>query len=437
MPLKPLQNENTQSSVDEAALPGINRKKLIYGTAIVWMCIQVTVVIIRLMTLGIEYIHPVTPASILITSISLIMLRNGLNERLIASILLINIGSILVIFCIISAGFKGPVIYLLITLPVMAFLLVGHITGWITFFVTISIFILFGYLNFTEYPFKAPAFDGNRIFVARAIAVSFVAFIVSWIGWYYIRIHDEFSSSIHEKNRQLELASKHKTEFIASMSHELRTPLNAIIGFSKRLLKRDSGEDQRTTTALDAIHRSGNHLLSLINDVLDMAKIESGKFELHTDRLNIMSVVQAVSTDMQILAEEKNIVMQLETPENVTDIPVILDPKCIRQIISNLLSNAIKYTTEGTVTLGVTVRDASRTVAISVKDTGCGIPDDAIQGLFEQFTRLKQHDKSNIGGTGLGLVIVKKYVDLQKGTIEVSSVVGEGSEFTVVFAIED
>ncbi len=373
----------------------------------------------------------------MVTFTSLLLLKKGAKEQIIASIILINIAIILVSFCIVSAGFKGPVIYLLITLPVMAFLLIGPITGWVTFFSVILTFSIFGYLNFIDYPFDTPALTGKRVFVARAFSASFVTFVASWIGWYYIKVHNEFSKSLYEKNQQLALASKHKTEFIASMSHELRTPLNAIIGFSKRLLKRNSGDDQRMTTALDAIHRSGNHLLSLINDVLDMAKIESGKFELTTDRMNILPIVQGVVTDMQILAEEKNISMHLNMPDDAKEIQVILDPKRVQQILSNLISNAIKYTKEGTITLNIDICEAAHTVAIAIKDTGCGIPEDAIQSLFEQFKRLKQHEKSNIGGTGLGLVIVNELVEMHKGTIEVSSALNEGSEFTVILPLAD
>ncbi len=437
MSIRIARNKKNKDVSKDTALPGMDRQKLIYSTAVVWIAIQVFVVTIRSITLGLEHIHPVTPLSILVTFVSLMFLKRGFNERLIASILLINIGTILVIFCFASAGFKGPVIYLLITLPVMAFILLGHTYGWITFTLTIALFAIFGYLNFSDYPFRTPAFTDNRIFIARAISVSFVAFLVSWIGWYYTKIHDNFTDSIKEKNTQLALASKHKTEFIASMSHELRTPLNAIIGFSKRLIKRNSGEDQRMTTALDAIHRSGNHLLSLINDVLDMAKIESGRFELNTDRLNIIPIVRGVFIDMQILAEEKNITIQLKIPDEVSDIQVVFDPKRVKQIISNLISNAIKYTKEGTITIDISTNNKSHTVAISVKDTGCGIPDEAIQSLFEQFTRLKQHEKSNIGGSGLGLVIVNELIELHKGTIEVSSTVNEGSEFTVRFPLAD
>ncbi len=436
MPIKITRKKPDKNAVTPAA-PGLDRRKLIYGTVLVWIAFQLIVVAIRSIVLGIEHIHAVTPLSIFVSFISLILLKKGIHEKIVAPILLINIGTILVLFCIVSAGFKGPVIYLLITLPMMAFLLIGHIAGWITFVITIILFAVFGILNFVDYPFKTPAFSDNRIFIARAISVSFLSFIVSWIGWYYIKVHSEFTQSIQEKNTQLSLASKHKTEFIASMSHELRTPLNAIIGFSKRLLKRNSGDDPRMTTALDAIHRSGNHLLSLINDVLDMAKIESGKFELNTDKLNIIPIVQSVVTDMQVLAEDKNITMLLKIPSGLEDIPVILDPKRIPQILSNLISNAIKYTKEGTISVGIDVSHTSHTVAISVKDTGCGIPDDAIQNLFEQFTRLKQHEKSNIGGTGLGLVIVNELVAMHKGKIEVSSKVNEGSEFTVVLPLAD
>ncbi len=436
MPIKITRKKPDKNAVTPAA-PGLDRRKLIYGTVLVWIAFQLIVVAIRSIVLGIEHIHAVTPLSIFVSFISLILLKKGIHEKIVAPILLINIGTILVLFCIVSAGFKGPVIYLLITLPMMAFLLIGHIAGWITFVITIILFAVFGILNFVDYPFKTPAFSDNRIFIARAISVSFLSFIVSWIGWYYIKVHCEFTQSIQEKNTQLSLASKHKTEFIASMSHELRTPLNAIIGFSKRLLKRNSGDDPRMTTALDAIHRSGNHLLSLINDVLDMAKIESGKFELNTDKLNIIPIVRSVVTDMQVLAEDKNITMLLKIPSGLEDIPVILDPKRIPQILSNLISNAIKYTKEGTISVGIDVSHTSHTVAISVKDTGCGIPDDAIQNLFEQFTRLKQHEKSNIGGTGLGLVIVNELVAMHKGKIEVSSKVNEGSEFTVVLPLAD
>ncbi len=419
------------------AAEGINRRKLIANTAIAWLLLQTIVVIVRSITLGLEYVHTCTPVSMLFTFTLITLLRKGANQKLIASLLLTNILLLVTYFCFLSAGFKGPVIYIAIVLPLMAFLLINHLAGWVMCAVALAIFATFAYLNVTEYPFRAPVIQGNGIFIARALSVSFVVLLASWVGWYYSRVHEEFSRTIHEKNNALTLASKYKSDFIASMSHELRTPLNAIIGFSLRLQRQFTKEENpRENMATQSIHRNGVLLLNLITDVLDMAGIEAGKISITPDRFDLIKIIQTTVHDLQLMADENKLALNFNKRDDIQELEVFLDPLRLRQILTNLISNAIKYTAEGEVTVKVNVDNTQHTVAIDVSDTGCGIPAEKIDGLFEKFQRLKQHENSNIQGTGLGLVIVNELVRRHNGRIEVSSVVGKGSTFRVILPLQ-
>lgn len=419
--------------VFESATTGINHKKLIGNTAIAWLILQLTVVTLRVFTMGIEYVHLSTPLSMILTFTLYILLRRGYREKTIAIILLCNIATLMLYYCYISSGFKGPVIYILVLFPIMAFLLIDHFAGWVTCILTVIVFFTFGYLNFIDYPLPTPAIQGNRIFIARAFSVSFVVLLASWIGWYYTRVHEEFLHSIREKNTAIAMASKHKSNFIASMSHELRTPLNAIIGFSQRLLRKFSDEDNsREQKAIESIHRNGVVLLNLVSDVLDIAKIEAGKISVNPDSFDLLTLIDSTVSDIASMASEKQLPLIVNKPDGMSNLDVILDPNRIRQILTNLLSNAIKYTEAGEINVNVTTDDAAQTVSITVTDTGCGIPENEIENLFKQFQRLEQHENSAINGTGLGLVIVSELVQRHHGHIEVSSERGKGSQFTVV-----
>jgi PAS domain S-box-containing protein len=236
------------------------------------------------------------------------------------------------------------------------------------------------------------------------------------------------------KNEELAHAMQMKDEFLASMSHELRTPLNAILGNSEILLDELLGSiNERQRKAVNSIERSGQHLLSLINDILDLAKIGSGQIELQLAPIPIQNLCDSCIGFIQPLAQKKQI--QLEIHLSIPDLAMLQgDERRLRQVLINLLSNAIKFTPDGgNVTLDVQSNVELKIIQFSVKDTGVGIAPENLQKLFQAFVQVDSSLNRRHEGTGLGLAIVKKIVELHNGTVSVESTIGQGSCFTVSF----
>ncbi len=243
-----------------------------------------------------------------------------------------------------------------------------------------------------------------------------------------------FEGALREKNIELEKASQAKDRFLATMSHELRTPLNAIIGFTGTLLMKLPGPlntDQEKQ--LRTVQSSAKHLLSLINDLLDLAKIESGKVELTLEPIICQSVIQDVVMTLRPLAIDKGLDFQVMVPPE--EMTLVTDRRSLSQILMNLTNNAIKYTETGKVGISLSQHQAADRIEteISVFDTGIGIRPEDQSRLFQEFIRLspsRQHPKE---GTGLGLYLSQKLADLIGGKIILESEVGRGSRFTLVF----
>ena len=233
-----------------------------------------------------------------------------------------------------------------------------------------------------------------------------------------------------DKSRQLEAASQHKSEFLANMSHELRTPLNAIIGFSEVLSERMFGElNEKQEEYSKDIHASGQHLLSLINDILDLSKIEAGRMELELSDFHLPTALDSALTLVRERAGRRSISLQLNVDERLGQIQA--DERKVRQVVLNLLSNAIKFTPEGGhIEVRATPQDGL--VEVSVSDTGVGIAPEDQEAVFEEFRQVGSADKK-VEGTGLGLTLCRKFVELHGGRIWVKSQLGVGSTFT--FAI--
>jgi signal transduction histidine kinase len=239
-------------------------------------------------------------------------------------------------------------------------------------------------------------------------------------------------SEIEEKSREVEIESQHKSQFLANMSHELRTPLNAILGYTELVLDRIYGEiPDRMRGVMERVQFNGHHLLKLINDVLDLAKIEAGQLTLEMVEYSMKDVVEGVLDSVEPLAGEKRIALRGEVS---TDLPLGWgDERRVRQVLLNLVGNAIKFTDAGEVSVRASVVDHSLLVA--VEDTGSGISE-ADQGrIFDEF---QQADSSSIrpkGGTGLGLSIAKRIIEMHGGCIWVESTLGEGSTFSFTLPI--
>jgi GAF domain-containing protein len=243
------------------------------------------------------------------------------------------------------------------------------------------------------------------------------------IGMENVRLFRE----IQEKSAQLEVASQHKSQFLASMSHELRTPLNALLGFNEMILGDIYGEvPDEMRPPLAQMQASGKHLLRLINNVLDLAKIESGRMELALAEYSVHDTVESVRSSLQPLAVEKGLEFLATVP---ADIPLAHgDPGRITQCLLNLAGNSLKFTRAGKVEISVAVSDGL--LRYRVADTGIGIPPDKIEGLFTEFKQTDATVASEYGGTGLGLSISKKFVEMHGGRIWVESEPGRGSVFT-------
>jgi PAS domain S-box-containing protein len=242
----------------------------------------------------------------------------------------------------------------------------------------------------------------------------------------------EQNARLQWQSQEVERANKLKSEFLASMSHELRTPINALIGYTALLLDGVLGEiTPKQRDALTRGRAAAEHLLALINDILDLAKIEAGKMPLHVTSVPVREVVQEVTQQIEPMIRKK----QLDFTTDVSpDSPALItDRTKVKQVLLNLLSNAVKFTTKGGVT--IRARPVTNGVQIDVIDTGIGIRPDDLQAIWEDFRQVDQSRTREFGGTGLGLSITRKLLDRLGGSVTVQSVYGEGSTFSVMLPL--
>src|SRR5262245_3573295 len=242
-----------------------------------------------------------------------------------------------------------------------------------------------------------------------------------------VRLFDE----IQDKNRQLELASQHKSQFVANMSHELRTPLNAIIGLTEMMVTNAARfGTEKAQEPLQRVNRAGTHLLGLINQILDLSKIEAGRLEFTLQTVQLAPLIDEVIETARQLAQQNNNRLAVEAQENLGTLTV--DPMRLRQILLNLLSNACKFTKQGDVKLRARrVRNGRDWVELAVADSGIGMTPEQQAKLFQEFTQADSATAQRFGGTGLGLAITRKLARLMGGDVTVTSEPGKGSVFTV------
>lgn len=240
---------------------------------------------------------------------------------------------------------------------------------------------------------------------------------------------------VEERTVELVRASRAKNDFLANMSHELRTPLNGILGFSETLLEGVYGPmAERQKRAVQTIHSSGEHLLGLINDILDVSKIEAGKFELQPELVDVDAICQSSLVFIKYLANKKAIAVDFSSSPAASTMHA--DPKRLKQILVNLLNNAVKFTPEhGSVKLTVQADAKEGLMRFSVTDTGIGIDSANIEKLFKPFVQLDSSLSRQYEGSGLGLTLVKQLVEMHGGSIEVQSEVGAGSCFAFVLPL--
>jgi signal transduction histidine kinase len=255
--------------------------------------------------------------------------------------------------------------------------------------------------------------------------------------WHDIAERKAVEAALRAAKEAAESANRTKSEFMTRMNHELRTPLTAIIGFSRVLMQGKQGVlSEGALRYADRIRANGMHLLSLINQILDVAKVEAGRMDLDAEPVDVDSLVRETIAMLEATADAKGIVLRGELPEHLS--VVVTDLGKLRQILINVVGNAIKFTDEGEVCVRVDIDPASRRpVSIAVRDTGIGIPPERQQKVFEPFEQGDSSTRRQFGGTGLGLSIVKTFAQLIGATIEVQSQVGQGTTFTIWLASAD
>jgi signal transduction histidine kinase len=243
-----------------------------------------------------------------------------------------------------------------------------------------------------------------------------------------VRLFDE----IQDKTRQLAEASQHKSQFLANMSHELRTPLNAILGYTELILDSVYGEmPEKARSVLDRVQRNGRHLLGLINDVLDLSKIEAGQLTLSLSDYSLKSVIQTVFSAVEPLAAEKQIALKIDVAPELPQGHG--DERRLTQVLLNLVGNAIKFTDSGEVSIKGSAANGS--FDVSVRDTGPGISKTDQAKLFQEFQQADNSITRQKGGTGLGLAISKRIIEMHGGRIWVESSPGHGSNFSFTLPV--
>jgi len=251
----------------------------------------------------------------------------------------------------------------------------------------------------------------------------------------------EATTELEERNRQLEWQSRElerayrlKSEFLASMSHELRTPINALLGYTSLMRDHIYGSlNERQEESLDRMYGASQHLLELVNDILDLAKIEAGKMPVYVDEVDLDMLLKELAQTVEPMVRRKSIELTMDIG---SDLPILqTDRTKVKQILLNLLSNAVKFTHEGEVGVRARALEEEERVEVEIYDTGIGISPEDLDTIFDDFRQIDQSSTREYGGTGLGLSITRKLLKLLGGTIRVESEIGEGTCFFVRFPL--
>ena len=288
------------------------------------------------------------------------------------------------------------------------------------------------YLVWYTHPELIQAHDKGMFFVDTLVSITLVGYSTFAMLKYQKQIFAEESMRAQEQAQRAEELNLSQNQFFSSMSHEIRTPINSILGLNEIILRQEDASDEIKKDAAN-IQGAGKLLLALVNDILDLSKIEAGKMDIVPVNYNVSTLVSDIVNMVWLRAEEKGLKFTVDIDPSIPS-ELYGDEVRIKQILVNLLNNAVKYTQEGSVTLHIDneeIFDDRALIVFSISDTGMGIKQDALPHLFDAFQRADEKKNRYIEGTGLGLSIVKMLVDLMKGTISVNSVYSQGSTFTV------
>ena len=398
--------------------------------------------------------HPGYPVAVLAASITgfwifpfLLKAFGAKHYNLLCFISVQNLIFCILWSCFFYGGVTSPTLSWVLTIPLLTFCYIGpspqlRITALALFAANVAGFIG-AYIFFSPGPSDASPESLQGLGIVSTMAC--LAY-VAMMALYYRRILDSGAELEVEMRKHLltaaqlrratveaERASAAKAEFVASMSHELRTPLNAVIGYSQLLLEEaedDGGEDE-SVVDLEKIHTAGRHLLHLVNEILDLSKIEAGKMELAPEPLAIGEFLGAVVEHQRTTAEAKGLGLRLEAPADLGS--AVWDGGRVRQAIGQVVENAIKFTERGEVVVQAARagKGAEAMIVVSVRDTGPGIDPELLPNIFEKFTVAHDSSSSKYGGTGLGLALSLALCRRMGGDITAESALGRGSCFTV------
>ncbi len=376
-----------------------------------------------------------------------ILLKKFGNYNLLAILSVENLIFCILWSCYFYGGIKSPTLPWVLTIPLLAFFYIGPSTVLRTIVIAlfaINMMVFLAVAMLASPPVSdLPSTDMEWLGIVSTVAV---ALYVTMMALYYAKVYESqaeleaemrehlaTASELRRATTDAERAGAAKAEFLAKMSHELRTPLNAVINYSQMLLEdaQDEG-DEESISDLNKIHSAGQHLLKLINEVLDLSKIDAGMMGLYNEDTSIADLIRRVSDEARESARANGNVINADISPEVG--MAYLDQQKIQQILSQILDNAVKFTKNGMI--GIHAKKIAgpehEMLMIEIRDTGIGIADHEISTLFEQFTVLGDASSSKYGGTGLGLALSLKLCRLMGGDIKAQSRLGEGSAFTIV-----
>ena len=397
--------------------------------------------------------NPGWPVGILAASITgfwvfpfLLRAFGAKHYNLICFISVQNLAFCILWSCYFYGGVTSPTLPWVLTIPLLTFCYIGPSPRLRAFALALFGVNVAGFIG--AYVFFPPGVDGTPAAALQGLGiVSTLACLayVAMMALYYRRILDSgaelelemrehlvTAARLRRATAEAERASAAKAEFVASMSHELRTPLNAVIGYSQLLLEEAEEEnDQDSVEDLEKIHKAGKHLLHLVNDILDLSKIEAGKMELVSEQLVVAEFLQSIVEHQRPKADAKGLALTVELAPDLG--AAVWDGARVRQTLAHIVENAIKFTEAGEVRLVARRqgRGAEAKIVVEVRDTGVGIDREVLPFVFEKFTVAEDASSSKYGGTGLGLALSLAFCRIMGGAIAVDSALGRGSCFTI------
>ena len=377
----------------------------------------------------------ITALVLIVVSVPIVTIVSVKRNHVSIAVRLIVLGLVFVALPLVffSGGgiYGGGILWMIFTFLYTGLVLSGFWKPLMLVVLTVESAILYAVQYF--HPELVVEHTRKAFFMDTLISIVLVGIICCFMVWFEEWLYDEENKRAKEETRKVEELNRSQNRFFSNMSHEIRTPINSILGLNEIILRQEDASDEIITDARN-IQGAGKMLLSLINDILDMSKIEAGKMDIVPVNYNLGAMISEIVNMIWLRAQQKDLTFNLEVDPTIPS-ELFGDEVRIKQILVNLLNNAVKYTQEGSVTLRIEKENDTKAdevlLLFSVIDTGMGIKQDVIPYLFDAFARMDEERNAKIEGTGLGLSIVKQLVELMDGKITVNSTYTEGSTFIV------